>query len=167
MFIVGRWVIQLRMAKIFGTALVLGVIGQAGLIAQADSPGHIRILVLQGAGAINYSKGDQTVIPVIAVLDENDRPVEGASVTFELPTTGPGASFEGGRFDLSVTTNAQGQAAAVGLRINGQAGRFTIRVSAIWNRKTAQVALAQVNSVHDISTASDALSVKVQRSSRN
>ncbi|MBL8237975.1 MAG: hypothetical protein JNM66_11180, partial [Bryobacterales bacterium] len=52
----------------------------------------LRVLVLEGANAINSIPNRSATFPVVEVRDENDLPVEGAEVVFELPATGPGGT---------------------------------------------------------------------------
>jgi hypothetical protein len=150
-------------------SVAAGLIAQASLTAQTLPPasgGKIRILVLQGSGGVNYLKTSQILVPVVAVLDENDRPVEGATVVFDLPTTGPGASFEGGRFTQTLATNLQGQAAATGFRPNGQAGRFTIHVEASFNGAKAETSFIQINSLREVSIAPSSNQAKKKSSAK-
>jgi protocatechuate 3,4-dioxygenase beta subunit len=61
------------------------------------------------------------------VLDANGQPIEGASVTFTLPSaaSGAGASFPGGSSQASALTDTNGQASSPPLLANTTAGRFT------------------------------------------
>jgi adhesin/invasin len=65
------------------------------------------------------------------VLDSSGQPIEGATVTFTLPTaeTGAGASFPGGGSQATATTDADGRATSPPLRANSTAGRFTATAS--------------------------------------
>src|SRR5450631_2683960 len=58
---------------------------------------ELRIRVLEGENAINSISQGQSIPPVAEVRDQNDMPVEGATVVFTLPESGPGGSFPGGR----------------------------------------------------------------------
>jgi hypothetical protein len=60
------------------------------------------------------------------LLDATGQPIEGASVTFTLPSaaSGAGASFPGGSSQASALTNAGGQAISPPLTANATAGRF-------------------------------------------
>jgi len=61
------------------------------------------------------------------VLDGDGRPVEGASVSFTIPSSasGAGASFVGGGSQATGLTDASGLAASPPLRAGATAGRFT------------------------------------------
>jgi hypothetical protein len=150
---------------VVAAGLVLTCVAQLRSAEPAAANGGMRILVLQGYGAINYLKSNEAVVPVVSVLDENDRPIEGATVVFQLPSTGPGASFEGGRLSLTTATNIQGQAAASGFRPNGQAGQFTIHVEASWNGAKATASFSQINSIRDPSASAARVSGQANKSS--
>ncbi len=66
----------------------------------------------------------------IIVSDESGNPVEGASVSFGLPETGPSGVFSNDSKTEIVTTHADGRASVWGMRWNRQAGSFNIRVTA-------------------------------------
>jgi len=106
----------------------------------------LKILVLQGQNAVNSIAGGVATMPVVEVHDENDQPVEGADVVFELPATGPGGSFPGGQFVKSVKSNLQGQAGAPFMP-NPETGRFTIKVTATLRNRTGHNTITQTNAL--------------------
>src|ERR1700730_8351378 len=56
----------------------------------------LKVTALAGNKEMNdLERGLMTPL-VIQVLDQNDRPVEGAEVVFRFPLNGPGATFRGG-----------------------------------------------------------------------
>ncbi len=73
----------------------------------------LKILVLAGNGEMNDLERRVMAPLVVQVLDQNDRPVDGAEVVFRFPLNGPTATFSGGKSSDTVRTNAGGQAAAV------------------------------------------------------
>src|SRR5687768_10048746 len=81
--------------------------------AQAQ-PGSLRVIALEGNGAVNYIPIRSATVPVVEVRDQDDRPIEGASVIFKLPTSGPGATFASGQSIFTTITDHRGQAAAQG-----------------------------------------------------
>jgi hypothetical protein len=97
----------------------------AGLLSTS-----LKILILEGADAVNNIRVPMPTDLVVEVRDQNDRPVEGAMVSFQLPLMGPSGSFEGGVRNKDVITNVQGQAAA-SFTPNTEAGRLTIQVKAM------------------------------------
>jgi hypothetical protein len=129
--------------------LLLGLPPAAAQVPQAKPAvpaGTLRIFVLEGQGAVNSIPRHTATMPVVEVRDENDKPVEGAEVVFELPATGPGGFFPGQQRTKRSETNLQGQAAAA-FAPNTIAGRFTIRVTATAGNRTGHAAITQTNSL--------------------
>ena len=56
----------------------------------------LRVYVLEGKAAVNFIPSRKGTTPVVEVRDENELPVENASVEFRLPENGSGGEFEGG-----------------------------------------------------------------------
>ena len=110
------------------------------------APASLKIFVLQGQGAINNVTSHMGTVPVVEVRDDKDRVIEGATVTFELPSAGPGGSFPNQRLKLTGRTDMQGQAAAAGFTPNSETGRFRIKVTAMSQGRTATVDIVQTNS---------------------
>jgi hypothetical protein len=105
----------------------------------------LRIIALEGEGAINNIRERTARAPVVRVLDAEERPVAGATVNFVLPEFGAGGSFPEGHTLLTTTTDQDGRAVARGLRPNNVAGRFQIRVSASSQGRSGIVTISQVN----------------------
>lgn len=133
--------------------LMLAVAAPPGLFAQAEPrrPGSLRIYVLQGDGAINNTKTREATSPVVEVRDANDFPVAGATVTFELPASGPGALFEGGKLEFSNASDSRGQASAIAMTPNQFEGRFSIKVTARLEAQTGMAVIRQSNSSSEFS----------------
>jgi hypothetical protein len=113
--------------------------------AFAQAQGGLRIVIVEGEGAINNIRQRVNRDPIVQVEDENRRPVGGAIVTFFLPDTGPSGTFVNGARQLTVTTDASGRATAVGIRPNNQTGQMQIRVSASFQGLTATAIITQTN----------------------
>lgn len=111
--------------------------------ARTDGAG-LTIEVVEGDGAVINVRGRIPSPPRVRVLDENQRPVAGAAVTFRLPEAGPSARFEDGRI-LTVTTGPAGEASPRGMRPNSQLGQWEIRVSAAHHGLLARAAIQQIN----------------------
>ncbi len=125
--------------------LVAAIVIAAAAAAAAQAPAPLRIIALEGEGAIN-NIGERTAkAPVVRVEDDDGRPMSGVSVTFVLPDMGPGGYFPSGGTTLTTTTDAQGIASAGSLRPNNIAGRFTIRVTAARGGQTATTEITQIN----------------------
>jgi hypothetical protein len=140
--------------------LVLILLG-AGAVLSAAQPAapppptgqeQLKIFVLEGQGAVNYLPEKRGRTPVVEVRDENDLPVEGAEVLFELPSSGPGGEFVGGGHSKTVRTGIGGQAAAP-FTVNNQAGSFQIRVTAKIGDKIGRAVIGQVNSATPVMLA--------------
>ena len=119
----------------------------SGLSSKLVEPsGGLKIVVIQGEGAVNSIRSKTATQPVVAVRDQNDKPVEGAEVIFSLPAAGAGGVFNGWMRTQTTKTNAKGQAAASGFTPNDEAGRFNIKVTAGSGDKSASLVIAQTNS---------------------
>lgn len=111
-------------------------------LAQTMQP--LRIVVLEGEGAVNILQQKTAVRPLVEVRDRNNVPVAGASVTFTIGGGGHGAVFAGGAQTLTVTTNAAGQAAASGFSAVSS-GAVQIQVQAVYQGQIATAAISQTN----------------------
>src|SRR5713226_8256728 len=103
----------------------------------AAQPQTLKIVTLQGEGAVNDSKTKTVTEPVVEVRDSRELPVADAEVTFQLPAMGAGGMFPDRGRVLTARTNGQGQAAATGLLPNNETGRFNIKVTAGSSGRTA------------------------------
>jgi hypothetical protein len=101
----------------------------------------LRIVVVEGEDAVNIIQQKTAVAPVVEVRDRNNLPVAGVAVTFSVG--GQGASF-GGLSTLTVTTNAAGQAAAVGLTPTA-AGAIQINATALVQGQALTATITQTN----------------------
>jgi hypothetical protein len=106
---------------------------------------QLRILIVEGDGAINNIKQRVNVEPVVEVRDENQKLVEGAAIVFFLPAQGPSGTFSNGSKTLTTSTDRLGRAMATGIHPNTQTGRFDIRVSASYRGQTASAVITQTN----------------------
>lgn len=107
----------------------------------------LKIVVLKGEGAVNNIKARTATAPVVQVNDQNDKPIVGAEVVFQLPAAGPGAVFNGWMRTQTARTDAQGQAAAQGMTPNDEPGRFNIKVTATQGTRSTSLVVAQSNAV--------------------
>jgi hypothetical protein len=126
---------------------------RGGLQAQS-SPAlvkNLRIVPLEGEGAVNQISTRIATAPVVEVRDENDLPVEGVQVTFQLPSSGPGATFGDGQHTLMTVTNSRGQAMARGFEINSVPGAFSIRITASLQSLKAAYIMTQTNQLKAVS----------------
>lgn len=112
----------------------------------AQSGGGLRILVLQGEGAVNNLQTKRGTPPVVEIQDENGHPVVEATVIFRVPPTGASAFFEGRQTELKTRSDFRGQAAPGAYAPNGSDGRFVISVSATSGALTGEAVITQTNS---------------------
>src|SRR5258708_22622113 len=103
---------------------------------------NLKVLPLAGNDGLNDLERHTVAPLVVQVLDQNDRPVEGADVVFRFPLKGPGASFADQKTSQTMRTNSQGQAAATGWTANNAVGPFQVHATATygnkWGRKTIE-----------------------------
>ncbi len=106
----------------------------------------LTVFVLQGRNNVNLIQSNVPAQVVVEVRDQNNQPVEGAEVTFQLPENGPGGSFPGQKAVFTAQTNLQGQAGASYLH-NQVKGRFDLRVTAMAGNRMGSAVIAQSNGV--------------------
>jgi hypothetical protein len=138
------------LSRIISTVLVLplsGLAQQPVTANPAQGGGGLKVVVIEGEGAVNRIKARTATQPVVEVRDESDKPVAGAEVIFYLPANGPGAVFYPYTHNQTVRTDAQGRAAATDMTPNDQEGRFFIRVTASSGAKTGTARITQNNSM--------------------
>ncbi|MCL4794296.1 MAG: hypothetical protein KJZ84_07030 [Bryobacteraceae bacterium] len=120
-----------------------GVTPQAPESTAVYNTTGLRILILEGQNAVNSLTAQEAVSPVVQVLDAVNQPVEGATVTFEVPPTGPGGTFAG-QIMATVKTDSTGQATAA-FTPNSIAGPFVIKVTATFEGQTKTARIRQTN----------------------
>jgi hypothetical protein len=119
------------------------------LFAQQPNPapvGGLKVIVLEGQNGVNNTRAPMSMDLVVEVRDTNDRPVEGATVNFQLPLMGPSGGFEGGVRNKETVTNLQGQA-FVSYTPNEEQGRFTVQVKATQGGRTGMSTIMQQNAM--------------------
>lgn len=118
--------------------------GPQSNLAQQES-GGLKVVVVQGENAQNNIRTKSATQVGVEVRDEQDKPVPGAEVVFQLPAAGPGGVFNGWMRNQTARTNAQGQATTSGFAPNDEEGRFNIKVTARQGNKTGTAIIAQSN----------------------
>jgi hypothetical protein len=104
-----------------------------------------RIEVLEGDGAINNIRLHRAKEPVVRVVDQDGHPIPNVAVTFLLPTQGAGGTIADGKTLITVMSDKDGQAVGHGLRPNGSAGQFQIRVTTSLEGQAATTNISQTN----------------------
>lgn len=90
----------------------------------------LRIRVLDGDGAVRPPGSRAGNALVVEVTDEIGRPVPEATVSLQLPDSGPSGVFATGLRTEIGQTDAQGRAAVRNFRLNSVPGPFDIRITA-------------------------------------
>ncbi len=106
----------------------------------------LKVIALAGRDEVNDIQRKVMAPLVIEVLDQNDRPVEGAEVVFRFPLEGPSATFASGRTSQTVRTNGRGEAAATNWMANSQVGRFPVHINASYGNQVGQITFSMSNS---------------------
>jgi hypothetical protein len=125
--------------KLAATIVLAATVCLQAVSAQAPS---LRIVVIEGEGAVNIIQQKTAVNPIVEVRDRNNLPISGVAVTFSVG--GQSASFAGGASTLTLTTNAAGQAVVTGLTPTAT-GAVTINATAVVNGQTIAAAITQTN----------------------
>jgi hypothetical protein len=106
--------------------LLGALVSAAPLLAQTAI---LQIKVVEGEGGV-HPAGSRAGHLVVEVTDEVGRPVEGATVGFQLPEDGPSGVFATGLRSEIGMTDARGRAGVRNFRVNRLPGPFEIRVTA-------------------------------------
>lgn len=109
--------------------------------------GYLTVRVVEGDGGFNDIKRGLASRPVVEVKDEAGNPVSGASVSFTLPTIGPGGLFPDGKTTCTINTDNQGLARSESFKPNSVEGRFNLRVIATYQGKQGTAVVAQTNTL--------------------
>ena len=104
-----------------------------------------RIEVLEGDGAINNIRLHRAKEPVVQVVDQDGHPIPNVAVTFLLPGKGASGTFANAQSSLTIMTDVNGRAVGHGLRPNGSAGQFAIRVTTSFEGQAATANIMQTN----------------------
>jgi hypothetical protein len=103
----------------------------------------LQIKVVEGEGAVHPAGVRIARALTVEVTDESGHAVAGATVSFQLPPSGPSGLFSNGlRTDLA-TTDANGRAAIRSVQLNRTDGTFRIRITAIKEQARAGIVSTQ------------------------
>ncbi len=90
----------------------------------------LHIKVVEGEGTV-YGPGSRATRGItIEITDETGRPLQGASVSFQLPGEGASGEFMNGNRTEIATTQVDGRATVWGMRWNKVPGTVTVRITA-------------------------------------
>jgi len=112
-------------------------------LAARGQPAALKVTLVEGEDAI-YPVGSKATRGVtVKVTDDAGRPVEDATVTFSLPSDGPGGVFASGDRTEVATTHADGGAAVWGMRWNRTPGPFGMLITAVKGEARGGVTCSQ------------------------
>lgn len=97
---------------------------------RAADAASLQIRVEEGDG-LTYATGARATRGItVQITGESGDPIDGATVTFTLPESGPGGVFSSGSRIETLTTHADGRTSVWGMRWNKQAGSFDVHITA-------------------------------------
>jgi hypothetical protein len=105
----------------------------------------LTVSVVEGEAGINNIRQHTASDVVVRVVDDGQKPVPGAAVVFTLPSQGASGKFRDGGGILTVTTDAEGKAAARGLKPNEVTGKMEIHITASFQGRTGNTVATQFN----------------------
>jgi hypothetical protein len=97
----------------------------------AASPDQIELRIVSGSGAEFQPGSQQKQRLVMQVVNQDERPLAGVAVTFQLPDDGPSGLFGNGQRSIVAFTNDEGEASITGVKWNNTSGPVSIRVTAV------------------------------------
>jgi hypothetical protein len=90
----------------------------------------LQIRVVEGDGAV-YALGSRATRGItVEVTNETGKPVDGVTVSFQLPDDGATGAFSNATKTEIATTGADGRASVWGMQWNRTAGAFEVRITA-------------------------------------
>ena len=121
----------------------LTLVAAALLAAALGAQPGLRIVVIEGEGAVNIIQQKTAVAPVVEVRDRNNVPVGGVTVTFTIQGAKT-AVFAGGSQTMTVTTNAAGRAIAAAVNPLSS-GTVQIQAATVFQGQTVAATITQTN----------------------
>lgn len=108
-------------------------------------PSSLKIIAVEGDGSTGSVRQRPSQIPIVRVVDENEKAVNGAAVVFTLPTEGATGEFPNGSKTLLVVTDSDGTATAKGLRFNQIPGKVPISINVSYKGLTTRANITQMS----------------------
>ena len=124
-------------------------------MAQLPVVQNLKVIALAGKDEMNDLERHVMAPLVVEVLDQNDRPVEGAEVVFRFPLQGPGATFPDQKTSQTVRTNSQGEAPARNWVANNQVGAFQVHATATYGNQMGEITIPMSNVTRIVETKRD------------
>jgi hypothetical protein len=111
------------------TATVAGVIASTSF-ALTNTSGAAASIIATSGSLQDATIDTAFLAPLVAtVVDSNQYPVSGATVTFTAPSSGASGTFANGTATDTETTDANGMAASAAFTANGTAGGYAVTAS--------------------------------------
>jgi hypothetical protein len=123
---------------------------QPGTVASSEG---LKLVAVQGEDNKNNIKLRSAGGIAVKVMDDTEKPVSGAEVTFQVPSSGPSGRFYDWLQTQTVKTNAEGIARVSGLTPNDEPGKWHMRVLAQQGVRSGQLLIAQNNVMGDGATS--------------
>ncbi len=117
--------------------LVAWLAGSAPGSGQAPAPpGYpelaiLQLKVIEGEGAVHPAGSRSAAALKVQVTDETGRPVEGVTVSFRMPVSGPTGIFQNGLPTEVFVTGPDGLVSVTGIRWGPAPGPVRIRITAV------------------------------------
>jgi hypothetical protein len=111
----------------------------------AASGEGLKIVVVQGEDNRNNIRLRSAGGIAVKVMDDTEKPVPGAEVTFQVPSSGPSGRFYDWLQTQTVKTDPEGIARVSGLTPNDEAGKWHLRVLAQQGVRSGQLLIPQTN----------------------
>lgn len=117
------------------TATLTALIAMAPLAAEpaenaSPTPSALNLQVVEGEGAVHPAGRRSRQPIVVQVQDETGRPMEGAAVSFRMPSSGPTGKFASGLETDVLITGPDGRVTVVGIQWGQTTGTARIRIFA-------------------------------------
>jgi hypothetical protein len=93
-------------------------------------PATLQIRIVEGDGAV-YALGSRATRGItVEVTNETGKPMDGVSVTFQLPEEGASGTFPNASKSKMATSGSDGRASVWGMQWNRTAGSIEVRITA-------------------------------------
>ena len=124
---------HLRSFQALSLTLVASMVWAPSANAQLPAPSsdQIELRIVSGAGAEFQPGSQQKQRLAVQVVNQDERPLAGVAVTFQLPDEGPGGLFGNGQRSMVAFTNEEGEASIGGIKWSNTPGSVSIRVMAV------------------------------------
>lgn len=106
---------------------------------------NLKVIVLAGQREQNDLERRVMAPLAVQVLDQNDKPIEGAEVIFRFPPAGPTALFENQQSARTIRADSNGEARATSWFANNQVGTFQVHVTATYRNQMGQATVLMSN----------------------